>query len=547
VYIKTCIFLLPALALHFMCRAQGPAGTADKVFSTDSIVKNVQGNFLSGMPTGEKEIAVVKEKAEKYKNEIGKKVSLADSVSQKAAELLKTPDSVLSALQALPNKYFKKVNDKVEKYSSRVTGKTEKTLLKLCKWEDKVRKTIEKASPEAAQRLFSNPDMTFAGLLKKVKEKEAMLTAYKGQYNEYLDKLNTNVEYIKQQKEKLNTGFLQPVNATSKKLKEVTGETARIDAIEQMIKERKKQLMNEALKYAGSSKYLKRIDKETWYYAETIKNYKQILADPEKTEKAVRDVLDKIPAYREFASNNSWRSALFGKPASLEEDMASLAGLQTRAGVQEGLSESYTSAPDAKQLINQSVQDAKSRLNSLKDKANKHGNDSDVEEPGFKPNNQKTKTFLQRLEYGTNIQFAKNNSLLPSTADLAMNVGYKINDKSIVGIGASYKLGLGSMQQIRLSHQGIGLRSYMDWKLKKEFYMSGGFEMNYQAQLNNIAPVQNYNDWQSSGLVGITKKFKVKTKFFKATKLQLFYDLLSRQHVPVSQPVLFRVGYNFSK
>ena len=62
-----------------------------------------------------------------------------------------------------------------------------------------------------------------------------------------------------------------------------------------------------------------------------------------------------------------------------------------------------------------------------------------------------------------------------------MSVGYKLTDKSVVGVGASYKMGWGKdIKNIVISTQGLGLRSYMDVKLKGSFYASGGFEYNYQ-------------------------------------------------------------------
>jgi len=91
----------------------------------------------------------------------------------------------------------------------------------------------------------------------------------------------------------------------------------------------------------------------------------------------------------------------------------------------------------------------------------------------------------------------------------------------------------------------MGLRSFVDWKLKKQFFVSGGLEMNYNAQFKNIARLQQYNDWQQSGLVGLTKKMNIKTKWFKGTSVQLLYDMLYREHIPVSQPVLLRTGYTF--
>ncbi|HET7116691.1 MAG TPA: hypothetical protein VFI29_09380 [Hanamia sp.] len=211
--------------------------------------------------------------------------------------------------------------------------------------------------------------------------------------------------------------------------------------------------------------------------------------------------------------------------------------------------------PNATAQVQQNIQNAQSQLSQLKDKLLKKplaggGDGSDM--PEFKPNSQKTKPLLKRLEYGFNIQFAKNNSFVPSTSDMALTLGYKINDKGVLGIGMSYKLGLGSIQHISLTSQGIGLRSYIDWKLSflpssggvgGGLYVSGGYEMNYNSAFKNIEQLKNYNAWQRSALLGISKKYKISKKL--KGNMQLLYDFLARDHVPVSQPVVFRMGYNF--
>ena len=69
--------------------------------------------------------------------------------------------------------------------------------------------------------------------------------------------------------------------------------------------------------------------------------------------------------------------------------------------------------------------------------------------------------------------------------------------------------------------------------------------MNHHASFKDFAALRDANAWQKSGLIGISKKIALKTKLTKGTKLQLLYDLLHREHIPVSQPVIFRIGYQF--
>ena len=457
-------------------------------------------------------------------------------------------DSTIESLKKVPGKYLDAVENKIDKYSNRITGKTEKTLAKLAKWENKIKGILDQVSPETSAKLFGNNATTFTTLLKKLQEGKAIAEGYKSKYNEYRDKLTTSIKYLEDQKDKVNKNLIQPINTAKKKLDELEQDIANTEAVEAFIKERKKQLVDEAVKYIGKSKYLTKIDKESYYYLETLRNYKELFSDKKKAEELAYKILDKIPAFKNFVKQNSMLAALFRRPGGSDNgNMANLAGLQTRTSVQAMIQDRIAAGgPNAREQFSQNMQQGQAALSQLKDKIIKAGgSSSEANIPNFKPNEQKSKTFLQRLEYGSNFQFAKNNSLVPTTADIALSIGYKLNDKSIIGIGASYKMGLGSIQRISISHQGIGIRSFIDWKLKKQFFVSGGFEMNYNAQFKNIAQLKGYSDWQQSGLIGITKKINIKTKFFKGTSIQLLYDMLYRQHNPVSQPVLFRTGYSF--
>ncbi len=456
-------------------------------------------------------------------------------------------DSTLESLQKIPAKYLSSIDNKIDKYSNRITGKTEKTLAKLSRWENKIKSLLEQVSPETAQKLFGNSQLMFSSALQKLKEGKAVIEGYKTKYNEYRDKLTTSIKYLDEQKDKLNKNLINPINAAKRKLTELEQNISNTEAVEKFIKERKKQLLNEAVKYIGKSIYLTKIDKEAYYYVETLRNYKELFSDKKKAEEVALKILNKIPAFKKFIEQNSMLASLFRVPGSGGYSPQDLAGLQTRESINALIQNRIASGgPNAQATFSQNMQRAQVELTQLKNRISKAGgSSSDANIPDFKPNSQKSKIFRQRLEYGSNLQFARNNSFVPTTADIALSIGYKLNDKSIIGIGASYKIGLGSLQRFSITHQGIGIRSFIDWKLKKQFFISGGFEMNYNAQFKNISQLYNYTEWQQSGLVGITRKMNIKTKFFKVTSLQLLYDILYKQHNPVSQPVLFRTGYSF--
>ncbi len=455
-------------------------------------------------------------------------------------------DTALHSLSKISTKHLQGVNNKLDKYSNRITSKTEKTLTKLSKWENKIHNLLQKADPATADRLFGNGAITFSSMLQKFKEGKIVTENYKAQYDDYRDKLTTGIRYMDVQKEQLDVKLIKPLNEAKQKIKELDNDVAESEVVTKLMKERKQQLLSASIKYIGKSKYLTKINKESYYYAETMRNYKDIFNDPKKAEETALTILNKIPAFTKFVAENSMLASLFGKPADYGSPQ-SLAGLQTRTSVNNMIQDRIAAGgPNAAASVSQNIQQAQAELQNLKDKILKAGGGStNTEMPDFKPNNQKSKTLKQRLEFGSNFQFGKPTRFSSSQANIGLSIGYKMNDKSTTGFGVAYKMGYGNISHLRITHEGLGLRSFIDYKLKKQFFVSGGFEMNYATVFTNIRSLQSSNEWQSSGLIGITKKIKLKTKYVKGTNFQLLYDVLYKTHAVPTQPIVFRTGYNF--
>jgi hypothetical protein len=457
-------------------------------------------------------------------------------------------DSTIESLYQLPLQYINQLDNKIDKYSHRISSKTEKTLERLSKWEQKIYQLIKKADPSTAERLFGNNQTTFTILLQKLQEGKSIAENYTSQYNEYRDKIKTNLVYLQQQKDNIKSKLIKPVTEASKKLTALQDNVKNSEALEQFIKERKRVLIDQCVQYIGKSKYLSKINAESYYYVETLRNYKTLFTDKRKAEQTALTILSKIPKFNQFVQENSMLASLFGSPSSNGGGTtASLAGLQTRASVTALIQNQIAAGGSgAREIIQQNIQQAQGELNKLKDKVLKAGgSSSDMEIPDFKINPEKSKTFLQRISFGTDISFTKNNALLPSAANLALSATYKFSAKKEMGIGVAYRAGLGSIDRIQITHQGLGFRFFASIKFKKNFWITGGWEANHNAGFKNIEQLKNYNLWQQSMLAGIEKKINIKTKWFKSTKLQLLYDALAYKNTPVSQPVIFRAGYNF--
>jgi hypothetical protein len=453
-----------------------------------------------------------------------------------------------TATPKFSSKYFDAVNKKAENLSDNLNRKSQKVLARMQKEEVKLQKKLAKIDSLAANNVFKDANDKYKQLQNKISGSQSL-----SQYIPRLDTLATSLKFLEQNQELLENvkDAKEKLDEASSKLKEFQSKLRSAEDIRQFLKERREYLKQQLEKF-GLTKQLKKINKEVYYYAQQINEYKEILKDPNKIEKKAIELLSKTKLFQDFMKKNSMLASLFRMPVDDPNDpayLASLAGLQTRSQVNSLIQNQIAAGgAGAQQQFSQNLQGAQSLLQQLKDKINKWGggNSDDVMPEGFKPNNQKTKSFFQRLEFGTNIQTQKSTNFFPTISDVGLSLGYKLNDRSIVGLGTSFKVGWGTgWNNIHISQQGLAFRSFIDWKFKGSIWISGGYEQNLKTVITRIDQLRDLSAWQQSGLLGISKVVSVKSKLFKKTKVQLLWDFLSYQQIPRAQPIIFRIGYNF--
>jgi hypothetical protein len=458
-------------------------------------------------------------------------------------------DSLAGNLENLPGNFLAKIQKKYSSIEKNLAKKTTKYLAKMQRQEKKLQRKALKS--DSAYIPKTNIDSIYSAFTDKLSKGQSsaingkLPVVHLNQYNAYIDTLSTSLAFLHKYK-----GLEDKIKAPTDALDQLKSKLNETDKIKEFIGQRKQQLKDELSKYTNIPSSLKsqyaNIQKTAYYYSAQVKEYRDMLKDPKKIEEKVMTVLNQMPFFQKFMKENSQLASLFRLPDNSGANTAqSLAGLQTRASVQGMIQQRIASGgPNAMAMVQQNLTAAHAEINKLKDKLNQFGGGgSDLEMPDFKPNSQKTKALLKRLEYSANIQFAKSSSLLPSTANIGLGIGYKLDDKRIVEIGSSYAVGMGTIQHISFSSQGIGLRSYLDWKIKKQIYITGGYEMNHNSGFKNIEQLKGYEAWQRSALIGLSKKYKISKKV--KGNMQLLYDFLANRHVPVTSPVLFRIGYLF--
>jgi hypothetical protein len=209
------------------------------------------------------------------------------------------------------------------------------------------------------------------------------------------------------------------------------------------------------------------------------------------------------------------------------------------------------------------MQQAQGELGRLKDKLNQLGNgesgSSDMVMPeNFKPDNQKTRPFWKRMEYSLNFQTKKANNYLPQTTDIALGIGYKLNDKATVGIALAGSVGWGQdWKHIKITGQGTGIRSFIDLKAPDLFktgsrfmgslWFTAGAELHYNKTVESLAVLKHYTNWDKSAMAGLTKKFSMSSPLKNGRRvqgnIQLLYDFLYNTHTPPTPAFVWRVGY----
>jgi hypothetical protein len=448
--------------------------------------------------------------------------------------------AIYSGVYNLPEKYFSRLSAKSKDVEHRLSRQIDKYLVRLAAQERKLQRRLWRKDSTAAKELFGDVSARYAGL-------QGSLSNSQSVYSGHLDSMRTALNFLQQS--------TKQIPATQEKLKAALANYEQLqrrlnqtDAIKKYLKERQRYLKQHLEKF-GLSKEFRKLQREIYYFRAQADEIKRLWEDPSKLEAKLLQLANKIPAFRDFFSKHSALASMFRLPAN---DPAATAvpipGLQTRASIQQDMLARFGSGPDVSRAMQQNIQSAQAQIKQLKDKVNQlGGNGSDMDMPDFRVNQNKVKSFWNRLELGANVQSVRDNGF-PVTSDLGISLGYRLGNRSTIGIGGSYKVGWGqSIRQVKITSEGISIRSFIDIRIKSKgaFFASGGFEYNYQQPFNSLQQLQGSDNWSKSGLLGIGKTISARSKLFKKTKVQLLWDFLSYQQIPKRQPIIFRVCYGF--
>jgi hypothetical protein len=461
--------------------------------------------------------------------------------------------NILTRVQAFPENYGKKVQSRLAGFNKQLTQRTDKALRRLIKQEESLKQELSGSDKAAADHLFTKGIDSLKRMRAAITSRSTKLanpTSFTGTYFPYMDTLKSSLTFLQQENAIPNTTIKNPAQI-SEALSQVKATEAKLqysEKIKSYLMARQHELGQQLAQYTGYDRVKRELDKmkkEAYYYQEQIKGYKEMLSEPSRIEEEATKLLKKLPAFQRFMADNGALAAIFAN-----KNPADLNGLQTRETVEKLIKDQVKLlGPEGSKLLEEHLQETCQALDKLKQQA---GGEGDAAIPGFKPNGEKSKSLWQRIEIGTDCQFNRNNNLLPSTGDFGLSIAYHVTKKGAIGIGGAWKAGMGKdINHIRITYEGISMRTFMEYAVWKGIGIRGGWERTFlvrQITTEYLTELKKSSNWQQSALLGISKKMAIPLKMPVLKKksasgnMQLLYDFLHNNHNPATPALQLRVG-----
>ena len=463
-----------------------------------------------------------------------------------------SPDTLAGKLANFPSRVFGKIQSQSASLNQQLTSQTQQYLARMARREQRMQQKLSAVDPAAAKSLFANSQQQYAALGAQIKTDTGnRQTTFSGQYHPYADTLQGAMAFLRQNPQMLAGGTATKLQAASTQFQALQAKMQDADIAKAYVQSRQQQISEYIAAHANMigvlGKPLAGMQEEQVYYTQRVQQYKAMLSDPSALAQQALSMLGRLPAFQSFMTTHSQLGSLFHLPGNYASPQA-VNGLQSKEQVA-GLVKSQVSAGGSAgaSAMQANLQSAESSLDGYKDKLSKLGlGNGDAQMPNIQPNDQKSKPFLGRLQYSFNFQTTHNSIYYPSLLTLGLGLGYKLGHSNVIGIGASYEMGTGNgINHIAITGNGLGLRSFATIKLKTSFSLYAGLEYNYTTPFTNYQQLRQLQYWTRSGLIGVQKTVSMKSNVFKQTTLALLWDFLSYQQVPQTQPLIFRIGYNF--
>lgn len=457
-----------------------------------------------------------------------------------------TSDTTLKASD-LNTKTLEKLNTSYSRLNTSVNSQSQQLLASLQKQEGSIKGLLSGRDTTGAGKVLTNGTAEYQRLMQKLQTPVANPVPSLTHYVPGIDSMRTAIAFLS--KSGLPVDKLQRLQALDQQLKQLQVNFQNADDIQNYVGARQAQLQSVLSQYNMQGR-LSSMSKQAFYYQQQVAGYKDVLNNQDKQQQLVLAAVRQVPAFQSFWQKNSMLSQLFPVPGNTGTLLAGT-GLQTGAQVGKLIQQRLGVSMDdggknAAQYLQQQAGNAQGQMDQLKQKLDNlnitGGGSSNMVLPDFTPNPEKKKTFFNRLQLGFDQQTTGKTAYLPVISTLGLSLGYMLSGKATVGVGASYLLGLGTgLNQISLSSQGAGLRSFIDIKAFKSLWITGGYEYTYVYPFSSLKDIRNLSAWQKSALIGLMEKYSIGKR---SGNVQILYDALAQSAIPSRQAFQVRFGFS---
>jgi hypothetical protein len=372
-------------------------------------------------------------------------------------------------------------------------------------------------------------------------------------YDAGVDTLNVSMQYLSENCAECDgTGKAEFLRASASLKREMK----RTELIQNYISERREFLIQNMHAVPGAEAMLLPLRMNEVYFSRHIGECKKIFLDKSKWEKKL---WSKITGASDFAALMDQHGALAQAHQSPQHSRPSLSLTKL---IDEKVQSGIVTEEQSKilsSLLPQNIKDKTKKPQELfktvdaakvvADSAQVLLNDStrtaEKPEKPWQPDPLKTKRFIDRCSVISNLQFDNRSIFLPASATAALGLQFMYHRNGSIGTALSCiqpmpRINPGSEDSFRIPiATGIGMRTFLDFKLKTAIYLQSGYEINWRPYENTSTTGR----WERmpSAMAGLKIKYPV-GKARTAPTIEFLYDFL---HEQTGQPAfVFRTGVN---
>lgn len=439
----------------------------------------------------------------------------------------------------------------LEKYNSSIRRQQNKLLKKLCREEKKFARNLKK-SDSAAFASYQDQNLSYDSILHLANADSSSTTnPFSNGRNSRVDSLIGVRSFIKSESSSLPS-ITKPATSNSD-LAQLKGKLNYRNYINQLINERAENLKDFS-DVNSAIPSLSGFEKQLYYGKSKMSVIKSISNEPTKAEEKALEYLQNIPGFEKaaYGAPGGMQSLVgIGNSTQALQNLGYQTNKQLQAsllqkngsdlsGVTKKVSDNLSKLQDKTRPVTTSIEESKKAAKQLKK----------IEKPSFKINPMRGLPFGKRIEKQHSWQVARASieNSQPALLNMSASVGFKHTPKLMYGLGISGAAGLGqNWQNVHLSFEGIGVRSFCNWQLPygistyleyERMFKQYAFTHSARKEgAENTASTHNTIGYSESMLIGISKKYHLNTKYNGA--IQILYDVWWQQK-GLNSPLVLR-------